>query len=115
MPTFTLSVPVIIILLVILIAIGGGLTYAALNVSGGLYQPTISLSFDAGYPGMSVDLRASIGGTPATDALLSPFFEAPSATDRCDTNPTLTDDAPALFPLGPTAVTFTATDDAGNA
>jgi LysM repeat protein len=40
MPTFTLSVPVILILLVVLIAVGGGLTYTALNLSGGINQPT---------------------------------------------------------------------------
>ena len=34
--------------------------------------------------------------------------------DNCDANPTITNDAPAVFPLGTTIVTWTATDDAGN-
>lgn len=36
------------------------------------------------------------------------------AVDNCTENPTLTNDAPAVFPLGDTLVTWTATDDAGN-
>jgi hypothetical protein len=34
--------------------------------------------------------------------------------DNCDADPTVDDDAPALFPLGETTVTWTATDDSGN-
>jgi hypothetical protein len=34
--------------------------------------------------------------------------------DNCDVDPAVTNDAPALFPLGLTTVTWTATDDAGN-
>ena len=37
-----------------------------------------------------------------------------TATDICDADPTITSDAPAIFPLGTTTVTFTATDDSGN-
>jgi hypothetical protein len=37
-----------------------------------------------------------------------------TATDICDVDPTITSDAPAIFPLGTTTVTFTATDDSGN-
>lgn len=36
------------------------------------------------------------------------------ATDICDASPAIANDAPALFPLGMTAVTWTATDDDGN-
>ena len=36
------------------------------------------------------------------------------AVDNCTENPTLTNDAPSVFPLGDTLVTWTATDDAGN-
>jgi hypothetical protein len=53
-------------------------------------------------------------GVPAKDPQLQPFFAGVSATDACDDTPTLGDDAPALFGLGATAVTFTATDDAQN-
>jgi hypothetical protein len=38
----------------------------------------------------------------------------PRATDVCDASPRVTSDAPDVFPLGRTVVTFTATDDSGN-
>jgi hypothetical protein len=38
----------------------------------------------------------------------------PTVSDVCDASPTVSDDAPALFPLGPTLVTWTATDASGN-
>ena len=37
-----------------------------------------------------------------------------TATDICDPNPTVTNDAPTLFPLGTTVVTWTAEDASGN-
>jgi hypothetical protein len=37
-----------------------------------------------------------------------------TATDLCDPNPAISNDAPALFPLGDTTVTWTATDDDNN-
>ena len=39
---------------------------------------------------------------------------AASASDAVDSSPTITNNAPATFPLGSTTVTWTATDDAGN-
>jgi hypothetical protein len=39
---------------------------------------------------------------------------APSVSDNCDPNPVLGNDAPALFPIGKTVVTVTATDFSGN-
>jgi hypothetical protein len=36
------------------------------------------------------------------------------ANDNCDASPAISNDAPALFPLGDTVVTWTATDDASN-
>jgi hypothetical protein len=38
----------------------------------------------------------------------------PSATDDCAGTPTFTNDAPPIFPLGQTVVTWTATDASGN-
>ena len=38
-----------------------------------------------------------------------------TAVDACDPNPTITNNAPAQFPLGETVVTWTATDANGNA
>ena len=37
-----------------------------------------------------------------------------TATDICDADPTITSDELAIYPLGATVVTFTATDDTGN-
>jgi len=37
-----------------------------------------------------------------------------TATDNCDTNPVITSDELAIYPLGVTIVTFTATDASGN-
>ncbi|MFC1978074.1 HYR domain-containing protein, partial [Chloroflexota bacterium] len=38
----------------------------------------------------------------------------PTVSDICDTSPVVTNDAPAVFPLGTTTVTWTATDASGN-
>ncbi|MCJ7765562.1 MAG: HYR domain-containing protein, partial [Thiovulaceae bacterium] len=38
----------------------------------------------------------------------------PSGTDNCDTELSFSNDAPSLFPIGDTKVTWTAIDDAGN-
>ena len=54
------------------------------------------------------------GGTPADDPQLAPFFAGVSATDVCDDDPTIADNAPDFFPLGDTIVTFTATDESDN-
>ncbi|NCQ33461.1 MAG: HYR domain-containing protein, partial [Armatimonadetes bacterium] len=39
---------------------------------------------------------------------------APTAADACDASPTVTNDAPAVFPLGTTIVTWTVKDASGN-
>ena len=39
---------------------------------------------------------------------------SPSVSDTVDSSPTLTNDAPPLFPVGATVVTWTVTDDYGN-
>jgi hypothetical protein len=46
-------------------------------------------------------------GTPVT-------LGTPTVSDNSDPNPTVTNNAPALFPLGTTVVTWTATDASGN-
>jgi hypothetical protein len=53
-------------------------------------------------------------GTYATDPQLDAFWAGVSATDIVDPSPVITNDAPALFPVGSTMVTFTATDFSGN-
>jgi len=51
--------------------------------------------------------QTSRDGTPVTVPL-------PTATDTCDATPVVTSNAPGVFPLGTTTVTFTATDSSGN-
>lgn len=51
--------------------------------------------------------QAALAGTAVA---LTP----PQATDICDAAPQVTSDAPAVFPLGTTLVTWTATDASGN-
>src|SRR5207248_7880792 len=51
--------------------------------------------------------QTALNGTPVTVPL-------PTAIDICDANPIVTSDAPAVFALGTTIVTFTATDVSGN-
>ncbi len=53
-------------------------------------------------------------GIASTSAAITSFLAAASANDLVDVNPIITSDAPAIFPLGDTLVTFTATDDSGN-
>ena len=53
-------------------------------------------------------------GLPRGNAQLSGFFAAVTADDGCEPAPTLSNSAPAVFPMGATAVTFTATDAGSN-
>jgi hypothetical protein len=54
-------------------------------------------------------------GTYASDPQLSPFWTGVSATDICDADPFVTNNAPVLLPIGTTPVTFIAVDNHGNA
>jgi M6 family metalloprotease-like protein len=53
-------------------------------------------------------------GFDASDPQLAPFFAGFSATDLCDGNLFISNDAPSFFGLGTFPVTFTATDYCGN-
>jgi hypothetical protein len=59
---------------------------------------------------LGVEASAQAGGTCGAAVALA----TPAASDACDGSPAVTNDAPAVFPLGTTTVTFTATDAAGN-
>lgn len=53
-------------------------------------------------------------GVPTSDARVQAFLASVTTSDSVDPAPTLTNDAPAIFPVGETIVTFTTTDAAGN-
>ena len=54
------------------------------------------------------------GGVPASSPIIVAWLALFFGVDVCDNVLTLSNDAPACFPLGTTTVTFTATDDSGN-
>jgi hypothetical protein len=56
----------------------------------------------------------SVTCPPATYRTLHPTLDLPSVHDAVDPNPTVTNNAPALFHLGQTTVTWKATDHSGN-
>ncbi len=53
-------------------------------------------------------------GTKATNSSIVAFLEATTATDNVDGSVSVANDAPDIFPLGSTDVTFTAQDTSGN-
>lgn len=99
-----------------------GTTIATLTVSDSIEQDTDTVSItvvDTTDPVISCPANITVEctgdlGVDADDPQLAPFFGGVSATDVCDSTPTITNNAPAFFPIGITPVTFTATDDAGN-
>jgi hypothetical protein len=56
----------------------------------------------------------SPGGIPRDDPVVQSFLNAAAATDLVDDHPSVTNDAPATFPVGSDTVTFTAKDASGN-
>ncbi len=53
-------------------------------------------------------------GTPATDSEIAAFLAGATAVDAGDGVVSVSNDAPAVFPLGATTVTFSAVDSLGN-
>ena len=64
--------------------------------------------------GVTVAVATGASTVPASDPAIVSFLNEASATDNVDTTVTVTNDAPAVFNLGTTLVTFTATDLANN-
>ncbi|TWT84610.1 Bifunctional hemolysin/adenylate cyclase precursor [Planctomycetes bacterium CA13] len=54
------------------------------------------------------------GGAAKANAAIAVFLAAATGSDIVDDSLTITDDAPAVLPVGDTLVTFTTVDDAGN-
>ncbi|QDT08737.1 ELWxxDGT repeat protein [Stieleria marina] len=56
----------------------------------------------------------SPSGTSNTNSVIAAALDSATAADAVDLSPSITHDAPSVFPLGTTTVTFTATDFTGN-
>jgi hypothetical protein len=66
------------------------------------------------YPPPSLTIECStLGGVPSTDALIVDWFEQIVVEGGCGDS-TVSNDAPPLFPVGTTTVTFTVTDECGS-
>jgi large repetitive protein len=82
-------------------------TYTARDKSGNTCRATVNVTV--------VDTKAPvISGLPAKITYPAESLPKPTVTDIADRNPTMTNDAPASFPVGTTLVTYTARDAAGN-
>jgi hypothetical protein len=84
--------------------------YHAGGVDIGANDP-VNFAPNIGCPTNRTVQCSTVGGTPAGDSALSSFFAGVTAEDGCEPTPTITNNAPALFPVNVTTpVTFTATD-----
>jgi hypothetical protein len=89
-------------------------TFTATDASGNVGIATTTVTVVDTKPPVLTNVPAPVtveqtshNGTPVPLPL-------PKATDVCDAAPDVKSNAPAVFPLGTTKVTFTATDDSGN-
>ena len=95
-------------------------TFSATDLAGntGSAEATVTITDQTApvvTPPTSITVAATDAtGTAATDTSIAAFLAAVAAIDNVDTTFTITNDAPAQFPLGVTTVTFSATDLAGN-
>src|SRR5579864_897085 len=63
---------------------------------------------------LSTSILTAIIPTASASTMTVSLTGVASASDTCDASPTVTNNAPAKFPIGSTTVTFTATDRSGN-
>ena len=92
---------------------------AAGNTASVTAQITVSQQIDLIPPVVNVPKDISVlavdaNGTPKTELAIQTFLDGATAEDDVDGSLTPTNNAPDVFPLGPTTVTFTAEDAAGN-
>ena len=64
-------------------------------------------------PATTTVASTDANGTAKTDTSIAAFLDAATATDNVDMNLTITNNAPDVFPIGPTTVTFSTTDSSG--
>ena len=98
----------------------GTVTVTAVG-STDLETDTVTSSVNKDTTGPAVSVPASItvdadsaDGTPASNAAIAAFLEEATAADATDGSVAVTNDAPAVFPVGATTVTFSASDVLGN-
>jgi gliding motility-associated-like protein len=89
-------------------------TWTALDASGNVATANQTITIvDTIAPVITVPATVTVAANYECDAT-GVFIGDASATDNC-TNTTITNDAPTVFPLGTTVVTWIATDASGNA
>ena len=98
----------------------GTVTVTAVG-STDLETDTVTSSVNKDTTGPAVSVPASItvdadsaDGTPVSNAAIAAFLEEATAADATDGSVAVTNDAPAVFPVGATTVTFSASDVLGN-
>jgi hypothetical protein len=95
-------------------------TFSATDAAGNIGTETATVTVtDQTAPVLTAPADETVpatdgNGTAATDAAIVAWVESATATDNVDSSLTITNDAPAILPMGATLVTFTVTDAAGN-
>ncbi len=90
-------------------------TFTATDASGNVAHATTTVTVVDTTPPIISDIPAPVVAEQNNRNGTSVILTLPRAFDVCDANPVVTSDAPAVFPLGKTTVTFTAVDASGNA
>lgn len=83
MPVMSISIPLILILLVLFIALGGGITYLALNLSGGLAQPELTETPTITLPPTNTPTLLAPTNTPTPMPSVTPLSYIVQSLDTC--------------------------------
>jgi hypothetical protein len=89
-------------------------TFTATDASGNLARATTTVTVEDTTPPVINDVPAPVTVEQRSLDGTEVELPMPTATDICDADPKVTSDAPAVFPLGTTTVTFIARDGSGN-
>jgi hypothetical protein len=89
-------------------------TYTATDAAGNVATATTTVTVVDTTPPVLANVPAPVTVEQESRAGTRVVLGLPTATDICDAAPVVTGDAPAIFPLGRTTVTFTAVDASGN-
>jgi hypothetical protein len=89
-------------------------TWTATDAAGNLATATTTVTVVDTRPPLLADVPAPVTVEQESRAGTRVVLGLPTATDICDAAPVVTSNAPAIFPLGRTTVTFRAVDASGN-